>query len=115
MDNNKIRHYIAKYAIVFIFLVFGIWELIDPGYWSAFVPSFLSNNALLLVRIHGTILSILAIWLAIGIYFRIAAVISSLIMLDIVVSLFISSGFSDLLVRDIVILLLAISLIFDDL
>jgi len=111
---KKLSRQIASFSVFFVFIVFGVWEIINPGYWAGFVPSFVSTSlAPLLVRIHGVVLSIIAIWLITGFKRRIAGIFASLVMLDICVSLFISSGFSDLLVRDIAILIFAVSIIFD--
>lgn len=106
---------IARFGIFFLFLTFGIWEIVDPSYWIGFAPSFVakSANALLLVKIHGIILSVIGA----GIFFsrryvKFFAILASLIMIQIVGSLWLASGFTDLLVRDIAILIFTVSLIF---
>ena len=115
MENSKIMHYILIFAAAFVMLSFGIWELINPGYWAGFVPSFLSPlNILLLVRIHGAVLTILGLWFLSGKKIKLASIIGAIILVDIVISILISGGFSDLLVRDIAILLLIIALYFDE-
>ena len=106
---------IVRFGIFFLFLTFGIWEIIDPSYWIGFAPSFVakSNLALLLVKIHGIILSIIGAGIFLSRkYVRFFAALSALMMLQIVVSLWLASGFSDLLVRDIAILIFAASLMF---
>ncbi len=117
MKNEAIRHYLTVYASAFIFIVFGLWEIINPIYWSGFVPSFISkffSNIGLLVQIHGIILTLIGICFVFGFKRKVASVFGTLIMLDIVFSLFIESGFSDLLVRDLVITILIASIFFDD-
>ena len=116
MENKTIAKYLRIFALAFIFIVFGLWEIFNPQYWAGFVPQFAASifNALILVRIHGVVLSLTALWLVSGKKRKYAAILSSLIMLEIVISLLVSTGFSDLLVRDIVILILAISLIFEN-
>lgn len=106
---------LTRFGIFFLFLTFGIWEIIDPGYWIGFAPSFIvkSVSALLMVKIHGIILSIIGA----GIFFsrrhlKFFAILASLIMIQIVGSLWLASGFTDLLVRDIAILIFAVSLVF---
>lgn len=106
---------IIRFGIFFLFLSFGIWEIIDPNYWLGFAPSFIakSANALLLVKIHGIALSIIGA----GIFFsrrhlKFFAIPATLIMFQIVVSLWLASGFTDLLVRDIAILIFTASLMF---
>ena len=114
MDKDNIRHYINIVAVAFLFLVFGIWELINPQYWQGFVPSILySLNITLLIMIHGAVLSLLGIWILIGKWLKIAAIVGTLVMAQIVMSLIISSGFSDIVVRDFTILLFVLSLAFE--
>ena len=134
MENSKIMHYILIFAAAFVMLSFGIWELINPGYWAGFVPSFLSPlNILLLVRIHGAVLTILGLWFLSGKKIKLASIIGAIILLEIVVDskegdvsingedsynvyvtklivLAISRGFNP----DIAILLLIIALYFDE-
>ncbi len=117
MKNEAVRHYLTVYAVTFIFLVFGVWEIVNPQYWSVFVPSFISglfNSINFLVQIHGFVLVVLAISLIFGFKRKLTAILGTLIMADIVFSLFIGSGFSDLLIRDIVITLFVASLYFDN-
>ena len=117
MKNEAIRHYLTVYAAAFIFIVFGFWEIINPGHWSGFVPSFISNifsNVNILVQIHGIVLTLIGICFVFGFKRKIASVLGTLVMLDIVFSLFLESGLTDLLVRDIVIAILIASIFFDD-
>lgn len=114
MHTHHKSRIIARFGIFFIFLTFGIWEIIDPSYWLGFAPSFVAkfSNTLLLIKIHGVILSIVGL----GIFFskrtKLFAFLSTLIMLQIVVSLWLASGFTDLFVRDIAILIFSVSLLF---
>lgn len=105
---------IARFGILFIFLTFGIWEIIDPNYWIGFAPSFLAKteNALLMIKIHGIVLSVIGAGIFFSRHVKFFAFLATIIMTQIVVSLWLASGFSDLLVRDISILIFAISLIF---
>lgn len=105
---------IARFGILFLFLTFGIWEIIDPNYWIGFTPSFIVKlaSALLLVKIHGIILLIIGAGIFFSKHIRLFASLAVLIMLQIVLSLWLASGFTDLLVRDIAILIFAVSLAF---
>ncbi len=116
LNRERIRKYLVISGISLIFFIFGVWELTNPQYWSAFVPSFLANiiNNLVLVRIHGIILIFLALWLSVGFYRKIAAILSSLVLLNIILFLLFSSGFSDIVVRDLAIFLFSVSLIFEE-
>jgi len=116
LSRDKIRKYLVISGISLTFFIFGIWELINPQYWSAFVPSFLARiiSNLVLVKIHGIILIFLALWLIVGFYRKIGAILSSLLLLEIILSLLFSSGFSDIVVRDLAIFLFSVSLIFEE-
>lgn len=105
---------IARFGILFLFLTFGIWEIIDPNYWIGFAPSFIakSTSALLMIKIHGIVLSIIGTGIFFSKYVKFFAFLATVIMAQIVLSLWLASGFSDLLVRDIAILIFAISLMF---
>lgn len=105
---------IARFGIFFLFLTFGIWEVIDPNYWIGFAPSLIvkSVNVPLLIKIHGIILSIIGAGIFFSRHVKFFAFWATLIMLQIVVSLWFASGFTDMLVRDIAILIFGASLIF---
>ena len=106
---------IARFGILFLFLTFGIWEIVNPDYWIGFAPAFIakSSNAIMLVKIHGIILSMVGAGIFISRrHFRFFAILATVIMIQIVVSLWFASGFSDLLVRDIAILIFTVSLMF---
>lgn len=105
---------IARFGILFLFLTFGIWEIIDPNYWIGFAPSFIAKSAgaLLMIKIHGIVLSIIGAGIFFSRYVKFFAFLATMIMVQIVVSLWLASGFSDLLVRDVAILIFAISLMF---
>ncbi|MEK9182022.1 MAG: hypothetical protein AAB781_00325 [Patescibacteria group bacterium] len=105
---------IARFGILFLFLTFGIWEIIDPNYWIGFAPSLVAKSAgaLLLVKIHGIILSIVGAGIFFSKHVKFFAFFATVIMVQIVVFLWLASGFTDLLVRDTAILIFAASLMF---
>lgn len=115
MNDDNIRHVLSRLALAVVFVGIGIWEIVQPSYWSAFVPSFitiLDPNAL--VIIHGAIMLAIGIGIGLGVYLRLSAVLASLMMVSIIVMLLMESGFTDLIIRDAGVLLIAMSLIFDD-
>ncbi len=116
MNNNNARHIISRLALSVLFLGIGLWEIIQPQYWSTFIPKFLTSiaSANALVGIHGVVLLIIGIAVLLGAYLRIAAILASLVMIEVIAAIILESGFSDLLIRDLSVLFLAISLIFDD-
>jgi uncharacterized membrane protein YphA (DoxX/SURF4 family) len=91
---------------------FGYHELVRPGLWTGYVPvlSPTSSLATIAVLAHGWLLLVLAVALVAGIAPRVAAGIAALLLLEIVISLTISGGLSDLTLRDVGVLGLAIIL-----
>ena len=91
---------------------FGYHELAQPSPWTGYVPVLSpgSSVAVLAVLAHGWLLLILAAALIAGIATRIAAAIAAVTLLEIVVSLTVTAGLSDLVLRDAGVLGLAICL-----
>lgn len=91
---------------------FGYHELVRPGEWTGYVPVFSpgSSLAIVLVLAHGWILLVLAAALAAGIAPRTAAAIAAVMLLEIVISLAATGGLSDLTLRDVGVLGLAVGL-----
>jgi uncharacterized membrane protein YphA (DoxX/SURF4 family) len=91
---------------------FGYHELAQPSLWTGYVPVLppRSSVAVLAVLAHGWLLLILAAALIAGIATRITAAIAALTLAEIVLSLTMTAGLSDLLLRDLGVLGLAICL-----
>ena len=91
---------------------FGYHELVQPAQWTGYVPGIhsASSFAILLVLAHGWLLLVLAVALIAGIAHRLAAGLAALLLLEIVVWLTISAGLSDLTLRDVGVLGLAVCL-----
>lgn len=90
---------------------FGYHELVVPKLWTGYIPLLSPTSQLsqILVLVHGVILAILAIGLIAGVMPRLFAAIASLVMLEIVTSLMVTAGLSDLVLRDIGVQGLAVS------
>jgi uncharacterized membrane protein YphA (DoxX/SURF4 family) len=90
---------------------FGYHELLSPGNWTGYVPIIneASTLAIVAVLIHGWVLFVLAIALIAGIAPRVSAAITSVLLLEIVISLSVS-GLSDTSMRDVGVLGLAVVL-----
>jgi len=90
---------------------FGYHELLSPGNWTGYVPIIneTSTLAIVAVLIHGWVLFVLAIALIAGIAPRVSAAITSVLLLEIVISLSVS-GLSDTSMRDVGVLGLAVVL-----
>ncbi len=113
--SSRLRSLLGRIGVSFVFLSFGTWEIIQPDYWTAFIPSFLAHvgTPALLVRMHGIVLSLLGLGILLEFYVWFFAFIGTLVMLEIVIGLWLDSGFTDIFVRDAGILLFTASLIFE--
>lgn len=91
---------------------FGYHELVQPGLWTGYVPLVASGSALAAVAVlaHGWLLLVLAVALIAGIVPRLAAAIAALLLLQIVITLTVTAGLSDLTLRDVGVLGLAVCL-----
>ncbi len=90
---------------------FGYHELVQPSLWTGYVP-WVSGSTLLvlLVLAHGWFLLMLAVAMFAGIAVRVVAALSALLLIEIVTSLTITNGLSDLVLRDVGVLGLAVCL-----
>jgi uncharacterized membrane protein YphA (DoxX/SURF4 family) len=91
---------------------FGYHELVQPGLWTGYVPLVASGSALAAVAVlaHGWLLLVLAVALICGIATRVAAAAAVVLLTEIVISLIAVGGLSDLTMRDVGVLGLAVCL-----
>ena len=103
---------VARVLLGLVLAWFGYHELVQPGLWTGYVPLIQPQSAfaIVLVLAHGWILLMLAVALVAGIMARAAAVVAAVLLLEIVVSLTVTGGLSDLTLRDVGVLGLAIML-----
>jgi uncharacterized membrane protein YphA (DoxX/SURF4 family) len=103
----------ARVLLGLVLAWFGYHELVAPGLWTGYVPvlSATSQASKLLVLAHGWVLLVLAVALVAGVAPRVAAMIASLLLVEIVISLSASGGLSDLVLRDVGVLGLSVSVI----
>jgi uncharacterized membrane protein YphA (DoxX/SURF4 family) len=89
---------------------FGYHELVQPALWTGYVPLVHSASAgpIILVLVHGWLLLVLAVALTAGIATRAAAGLAALLLAQIVIWLTITAGLSDLTLRDVGVLGLAL-------
>jgi len=114
----KIKEYLWKFnfynfALGFVFFVFGVWQILNPGYWTAYLPKFLyflspeeffRINGIfnflvglaLILNFHPLIFSLLAIFHLLGVIFVIGI-------------------YNDIAIRDLGLLFLAIGIFLDNL
>jgi len=103
---------VARVMLGLVLAWFGYHELTAPRLWTGYVPgvSPASTFAILLVLAHGWVLLMLAVAIIAGIAPRLAAAVAALLLLQIVITLTITGGLTDLTLRDIGVLGLAICL-----
>ena len=89
---------------------FGYHELIQPTLWTGYVPVIqpTSTSAIILVLVHGWILLVLAVALVAGVATGAAAGVAALALAQIVIWLMATAGLSDLTLRDVGVLGLAL-------
>jgi uncharacterized membrane protein YphA (DoxX/SURF4 family) len=91
---------------------FGYHELVQPALWTGYVPFVhkASAGSVVVVLAHGWVLLVLAAALIAGIMTRAAAAAAALLLAEIVIWLTITAGLSDLTLRDVGVLGLALCL-----
>ncbi len=90
---------------------FGYHELVQPSLWTGYVPVVSGSTLLvLLVLAHGWLLLMLAVAMLAGIAVRAVAAVAVVLLLQIVTALALSNGLSDLVLRDVGVLGLAVCL-----
>lgn len=103
---------VARVLLGLVLAWFGYHELVQPGLWTGYVPLVppASAAATVLVLAHGWLLLVLAVAMIAGIAPRAAAAAAAVLLLEIVVSLMVTGGLSDLTLRDVGVLGLAVCL-----
>ena len=102
----------ARMLLGVVLAWFGYHELVQPALWTGYVPGVpaTSQFAVALVLMHGWVLLMLAVAIVAGVALRLAAAVSALALAQIVLSLTITGGLTDLTMRDIGVLGLALFL-----
>lgn len=100
---------IARGLLALVLGWFGYHELIQPSLWTGYVPVLPTSSSLavILVLAHGWLLLMLSVAMFAGIAIRAAAAVTTLLLLEIVISLTMTTGLSDLVLRDVGVLGLA--------
>ena len=106
---------LARVMLGLVLLWFGYHELVQPQLWTGYVPwvATTSSLAVTLVLIHGWVLLVLGVAIIAGVALRLAAALAALTLLEIVISLTFTGGLTDLTLRDLAVLGLALCLTAD--
>lgn len=103
---------LLRLAIASCFLGFGIWEIVGPNLWTAYVPAFAAAvvDAKTLVFTHGIVLVAVAAGILSGWRPRVWSALAVLVLVELCVTIAMDEGLTDVLIRDIALLLAAGSL-----
>lgn len=103
---------VARVLLGLVLAWFGYHELVTPALWTGYVPvvSATSSFAVILVLAHGWLLLMLSVAMIAGIAPRVVAAAAAILLLEIVISLTVTGGLSDLTLRDAGVLGLAVAL-----
>jgi uncharacterized membrane protein YphA (DoxX/SURF4 family) len=104
---------IARYGVGVVFFIFGISQLLSPENWLGYLPSFTYNLGITpgnLIFMNGIFDLVLGLFLLLGLFVRIFALLGSLHLIGIIVSL----GYSDVAVRDLGLLIVLISIFLNE-
>ncbi|MFB6145795.1 MAG: hypothetical protein ABEJ99_04815 [Candidatus Nanohaloarchaea archaeon] len=113
--DQEFSNILARLGIGTVFVLFGAWELINPVYWQAYAPGFLQGGYVLtLVKLHGVLLLVTGVGVNLERYRKEFAGLGVLIMLEILFSVFLEGGFNSILLRDLGLLMLALSVLYQD-
>lgn len=103
-----------RVSMGFVFGWFGISEILNPRYWSGYVPQMdieiIPIPILPFVQGHGAVLVFLAICLIFRFYLKYAGALAILVLFSIIGGLISMNGFDEIVVRDIGLLGLALSI-----
>jgi uncharacterized membrane protein YphA (DoxX/SURF4 family) len=102
----------ARVMLGLVLAWFGYHELVAPGLWTGYVPGMAAGSqvAVVLVLVHGWVLLVLAVAIVAGVGLRLVAAIAALLVLQIVIALTVTGGLTDLTLRDLGVLGLAVCL-----
>jgi uncharacterized membrane protein YphA (DoxX/SURF4 family) len=102
----------ARVLLGLVLAWFGYHELVAPRLWTGYVPGVGASSqvAVVLVLAHGWVLLVLAVAIVAGVAVRLAAAVAALLVLQIVITLMVTGGLTDLALRDAGVLGLALCL-----
>ena len=113
MNQSEVSKYapaVLRFGLVFLFLWFGLSQIINPASWTAWVPEWVSSlpwiSATSVVLLNGAFETIGGILLAIGFWTRWVALLLSLHLFLIAYEV----GYNDIGVRDFALAITGIAL-----
>lgn len=102
-----------SFALGFVFFIFGLWQLIQPNYWLAYLPLWTKNfNQNLLIIFNGFFDLVIGIALIFDFFPLIFSALAFFHLLLVIINLGI---LNDIAIRDFGLLLLALAIFIDNL
>jgi uncharacterized membrane protein YphA (DoxX/SURF4 family) len=107
-DKVWLSQFCLRLGLGIIFFYFGVDKFVHVYRWVGFIPTwmYLPISAELFMYIQGVIETAIGVLLLSGYFVRYAAGVSAVILLGIVATM----GFNDIMIRDLGLLLMAVSL-----
>lgn len=113
MNQSKVSEYapvVLRFGLAFLFLWFGLSQIISPASWTAWVPEWTSLifglDAVKIVLVNGWFETVGGVLLAIGLWTRWVALVLSLHLFFIAYEV----GYNDIGVRDFALAICALAL-----
>lgn len=105
---------VMRLSLAIVFVYFGISEILNPAYFSGYIPPFIASltffNSNLLIQTHGIALTLLSFSLLSRFHLRFIGILIMLMLIQIIAGLLLTSGFNEIVIRDIGLLGLALSI-----
>lgn len=108
-NMDSVARPLLRFALVVLFLWFGLSQVTSPGDWIAWVPEWATVfglSATVIVLLNGVFEVVLGVFLAAGFYTRVVALLLSLHLLFIAYEV----GYNDIGVRDFALAVCTLSL-----
>jgi uncharacterized membrane protein YphA (DoxX/SURF4 family) len=109
MKYSRYAPLFARVGVGFVFLIFGIWQLINPQGWLGYVPNFILNsgiNPITILLLNGVFDLLIGLGLVLGLFLRIVSLLGIIHLAGISYSL----GWNDVAVRDIGLMIVLIAI-----
>ena len=106
-----------RLSLGFVFLWFGVREIVFPESYVRFMPGFVGQHSPVseesLVRLHGILLTTAGTGMLVGLLYRASCWLALGILVEVIVSLIVLGEDSGLIVRDVGLLGLSLAMLLD--
>jgi uncharacterized membrane protein YphA (DoxX/SURF4 family) len=107
MDWPRLASKLTRYGLGIVFLIFGIWQFLDPTSWFGYLPPWATSlgSSTTLIYLNATLDTTLGLLLILGLLTRIAGIIAALHLAGIIATI----GFNEVAVRDLGLAIVAVA------